>query len=346
MKQKVPFAKMVLFGALPNFLKVWLYRLKGAKLGSNVKFGLCSYVSADQLEMADDAKIGPFSFVLARRLKMGKRSAIKAFVAVDTVDVEIGDDSIIMEEVVVGGMVSPRSKLVLGKRVKVFPWSMLNPTEPIIVEDEASVGGENAIFTHASWKSKLDGFPVAFGPVHIKKRAWLPWRLLIMPNVTIGEDAVVGGGSVVTRSIPPRCLAIGSPAKVVKEGDEFIRQYTETEKHEIVLEIMQDFRENLEFAGIPVTSKSLDDGVTLVIEQDGRSNNVSYHRSSVAVAESRADVVVTLVRLDPEARDHIVRSGRMWFDLKSKECSYARDPMWEEVRTFFGRYGIRFDVQD
>ena len=40
---------------------------------------------------------------------------------------------------------------------------------------------------------------------------------IIMPGVTIGEDSVIGAGSVVTRDIPVRSLAVGSPAKVIRE---------------------------------------------------------------------------------------------------------------------------------
>ena len=39
---------------------------------------------------------------------------------------------------------------------------------------------------------------------------------LILPGVTIGEGSVIGAGSVVTRSVPPRCLAVGNPCRVIR----------------------------------------------------------------------------------------------------------------------------------
>lgn len=41
-------------------------------------------------------------------------------------------------------------------------------------------------------------------------------RALIMPGVTIGEGAIIGAGSVVTKDIPPYCVAVGNPAKVIR----------------------------------------------------------------------------------------------------------------------------------
>lgn len=44
-------------------------------------------------------------------------------------------------------------------------------------------------------------------------------KSIIMPGVTIGEGAIIGTGSVVTKDIPPYCVAVGNPAKPVKFFD-------------------------------------------------------------------------------------------------------------------------------
>lgn len=51
----------------------------------------------------------------------------------------------------------------------------------------------------------------------LKRGCCIGMRSIIMPGVAIGEGAIVGVGSLVTKDIPPYCLAVGSPAKVVKE---------------------------------------------------------------------------------------------------------------------------------
>lgn len=55
-------------------------------------------------------------------------------------------------------------------------------------------------------------------PVIISDHVWIGARSIILKGVTIGEGAVVAAGSVVTRSVPPKCLVAGNPAKVVREN--------------------------------------------------------------------------------------------------------------------------------
>lgn len=56
-------------------------------------------------------------------------------------------------------------------------------------------------------------------PVTIKRGAWLCSRCIILPGVTIGEYAVIGAGSVVTKDVPAYQLWAGNPAKFIKEID-------------------------------------------------------------------------------------------------------------------------------
>ena len=53
-------------------------------------------------------------------------------------------------------------------------------------------------------------------PVHIGDNVWICTGAIILPGVTIGADSVIGAGSVVTKDIPPRCLAVGVPCKVIR----------------------------------------------------------------------------------------------------------------------------------
>lgn len=54
-------------------------------------------------------------------------------------------------------------------------------------------------------------------PVIIEDNVWIGNRVTVLPGVTIGEGAVVGAGSVVLADIPPRSLAMGNPARVIKK---------------------------------------------------------------------------------------------------------------------------------
>jgi len=54
-------------------------------------------------------------------------------------------------------------------------------------------------------------------PVTIGDNVWLGARVMVLKGVTIGSGSLIGAGSVVTRDIPPRCLAAGSPARVIRK---------------------------------------------------------------------------------------------------------------------------------
>ena len=56
-------------------------------------------------------------------------------------------------------------------------------------------------------------------PVKIGKNVWLAEGVIVMPGVTIGDGCVIGAHSVVNCNIPAACIAVGSPARVVKRYD-------------------------------------------------------------------------------------------------------------------------------
>lgn len=62
-------------------------------------------------------------------------------------------------------------------------------------------------------------------PVHIGRNCWIGAGALIMPGVTIGDNTVVGAGSVVTRDLPANVVAVGNPCRVMREINEHDREY-------------------------------------------------------------------------------------------------------------------------
>lgn len=61
--------------------------------------------------------------------------------------------------------------------------------------------------------------------VHIGACVWVGAGALIMPGVTIGDNSVIGGGSVVTKDIPANVVAFGNPCRVIREIGEHDREY-------------------------------------------------------------------------------------------------------------------------
>ncbi len=101
---------------------------------------------------------------------------------------------------------------------------------PITLEDGVWLGANVTIATpcHPFLASErlIQQYPDGFHdleyskPVTIKKGCWIASNVTICGGVTIGENTVVGAGSVVTRDLPANCIAVGSPARVLRYLDD------------------------------------------------------------------------------------------------------------------------------
>lgn len=71
------------------------------------------------------------------------------------------------------------------------------------------------------WKEKGTTFFRTYArPIEIKDNAWIGGGSILLPGVTVGENSVIGAGSVVTRSIPANCVAVGNPCRVIRTLEE------------------------------------------------------------------------------------------------------------------------------
>ena len=62
-------------------------------------------------------------------------------------------------------------------------------------------------------------------PVRIGKNCWIGAGVIIVPGVTIGDNVVVGAGSIVTKDLPDNVVAVGNPCRVLREVNEHDREY-------------------------------------------------------------------------------------------------------------------------
>lgn len=62
-------------------------------------------------------------------------------------------------------------------------------------------------------------------PIHVGKNVWIGSNVSIMPGITIGDNSVIGAGSVVTNDIPKNVVAFGVPCRVIREIGEKDREY-------------------------------------------------------------------------------------------------------------------------
>lgn len=62
-------------------------------------------------------------------------------------------------------------------------------------------------------------------PIHIGNNCWLGTGVLVMPGITIGDNVIIGAGSVVTKDISSNVIAVGNPCHILREVNEHDREY-------------------------------------------------------------------------------------------------------------------------
>lgn len=111
----------------------------------------------------------------------------------------------------------------IGKHVFLGGGNILDRVRPdlITIEDYVSLAGGVYILTHSNpttpLREILGKSSHVVAPVHIKRGAWVAINVVILPGVTIGENAIVAAGSVVNKDVPPYTIVGGSPARVIKK---------------------------------------------------------------------------------------------------------------------------------
>jgi acetyltransferase-like isoleucine patch superfamily enzyme len=144
-------------------------------------------------------------------VKLGKNVRLVGFA--NLYGCEIGDD------VKIGTFVEIQKGTKVGNRCKISSHSFI--CEGVTLEDEVFVG-HNVTFTNdryprATTNGKLQteaDWPCI--PTLVKRGASIGSGAVLLCGITIGENAMVGAGSVVTRDVPPDTVVAGNPARVVK----------------------------------------------------------------------------------------------------------------------------------
>lgn len=62
-------------------------------------------------------------------------------------------------------------------------------------------------------------------PIHIGENCWFGAGVIVLPGITVGDNVVIGAGSVVTKDIPSNVVAVGNPCRVLREINEHDREY-------------------------------------------------------------------------------------------------------------------------
>ena len=172
-------------------------------------------VIGNNCQIAEDVQIN-----VRGRFEIGDCSIIKSGTTIHCEDFIAGEYLYMSKSVEVGrgGFTNKEAIVHIGQHVGIFENTLINPNSPVTIGDEVGIGTEVMIWTHGAWLDVTQGFPSDFGPVSIGKNVWLPARSIVLPNTTIGDNCVIGIGSIITKSIPENSMAAGIPCKVIREN--------------------------------------------------------------------------------------------------------------------------------
>jgi acetyltransferase-like isoleucine patch superfamily enzyme len=113
------------------------------------------------------------------------------------------------------------ARIRVGQRSTIPNTSVIDGRGGLAIGNDCLIGFENVILTSTHESSRLD-LPIRAqgmyqAPVRIGDDVWTGCRVVIVPGVTIGDHAIVGAGSVVTRDVPPWAVVGGVPAKFIRD---------------------------------------------------------------------------------------------------------------------------------
>lgn len=174
------------------------------------------------------------------KFKVGKNSYIGPNVKITCKEFYAGDYLYIPGNVEIGrgGCNGPNSIVTIGNGVGIFEGVVINPSENVTIGDNVGIGADCLIWTHGAWLNPLEGYPASFASCSIGSNVWLPARSIMLPGTNIGDNVVIGTGSIITKDIPSGSLAMGSPCKVIKENY-YPRELTDEEKDKILNDILK-----------------------------------------------------------------------------------------------------------
>jgi len=319
---------------LPSGIKKIIYKMMGYKIGKNVKLGIFSAIEGKNVTLSNKVHLQAFTIIKGKDIRLDTNARVFPGTVIDVETFNLGVNSTIMDSCTATNMINSKAKLSIGNNVKIFPECFLDATSGLCIEDGVGIGGRCLIFTHGSWQSQLDGFPVSFGSVKIKKGAWLPWGVFVNPGVTIGEYSLIGSAAVVTKSVPDSSFAAGSPAKLILQEGQYGKPLNVEKKEETFTKILSDFSNYMKYLGYD-TAIEQDNYLLLTISKNSTNFIILYSRE-IDSSKPRADLYVSMT-----TPKELIQNGSVIDLEKNTHTQSKNSEIIKLFISFLGRYGIR-----
>jgi acetyltransferase-like isoleucine patch superfamily enzyme len=350
-QKRIPVKEILFYGLWPGFLKNYIYRMKGYRIGRNVSIGFGSVIIGDQVSVGDYTSTGFFTVIRGKQIDIGSHVSIGAITFLDTPYIKIGNGTKINEQVFVGGLQFPDSKFIVGKNCQIMQMCFINPAKSIVIGDDSGIGGDSLLFGHTSWLSKFEGYDIDFKDIEIGSSVSLAWRVFVLPGTKIGDGSVIGANSLVHRTIPPRSMAVGFPARVVRKPPDFPQKLSEEDKVGILNVIVQDMLEF--FRGHNIVSDSVNKETVVISAYKKRlfGQRKCYWtlriltdripKTGMDDMTSDCDVLLSLWEIPLPVKRLCSSNNIFWIDIEKKEQPDRQHELGDEIVYFLKRYGLR-----
>ncbi len=156
-------------------------------------------VNAERIFIGDDVTLGPGSMLNALRKYPGR--TMQSAGGVEPVSFD--------------------SRIEIGNRVSATGYLTVGAADSVVIEDDVLLASHIYIGDNLHGMARAD-VPYKYqhleriAPVRIGRGTWVGEHAVILPGVTVGEFAVIGANSVVSRDVPPRTVVAGAPARPIR----------------------------------------------------------------------------------------------------------------------------------
>ena len=214
---------LIIFSFLPSSLKIFLYRLAGAKIGNNVEIGLGTIIIPSdsdfkKIHIEDNVIINDCVYIFSKHLFLGRDAQIRP-----------------------NTRIWGQSDFSMGKGAYIDMECHFDLRRDITLEKGVTIGGGSWFYTHMVFQSVLEGAPSKFGPITIQERSYLGANVFVLPDITVGHDAIIGARAVVTKNVSPDSIMVGNPAREIGKTSHRIKKLSLDDKIEILKDILYDF---------------------------------------------------------------------------------------------------------
>lgn len=327
-------------------------------LGKSVRIADNVDITCDRLELHDGCSIGPNTTILSpevvlgpgcvlggalhaelnEHFRMGGRSTIAERVRIVGQGLESGEFLWVESDVLIGGggARGPRSYLTVGDRTSIFARCYVNLSERVHLGSFTALSYGVVVLTHGAWQPALMGYSTRFAPVSVGSYVVVYVNSVVLPGVSIGDYATVGAASVVTRDVPTHCLAVGSPARIVKGPKGYPPSLDERQKDALIHGVLTDYATTLPSKGVRIVDDALASRQRLTVQFEGRETAIAYIPPDAdPTLHVQADITLALGPLPPQC------TSQCHMDLASEILTGEPTALAEDLRDYLRRRMMR-----